>query len=114
VFRSHEKILKSKRPSFSYPLSNANQIPIAAATLPKLPPVETEIDFVLDSDDEIFYDSMDISDDNDDDEQAPEDDISDLLIKFNPFTIWNNSEDNPVEYILPPHYGKFWCDKIIL
>lgn len=105
MFRSHEKILKPKRPSFSYPISNANKIP-TTTTFSKLPPpVETEIDFLLDSDDDeiMFYDSMDhISDD----EQAPDDDISDLLIKFKPFTIWNNSEDNPVDYILPPHYGK--------
>ncbi|CRK90833.1 CLUMA_CG004523, isoform A [Clunio marinus] len=36
--------------------------------------------------------------------QAPEDDVSNMVVKFKPFTIWNNSEDNEVEYILPPNF----------
>ncbi|XP_070494643.1 inositol polyphosphate 5-phosphatase K-like isoform X2 [Chironomus tepperi] len=35
---------------------------------------------------------------------SPEDDISELVIKFKPLTVWNNSEDNEVEYILPPNF----------
>jgi hypothetical protein len=65
----------------------------------------TEIDHVDDDDDE-FFDCIDFTDD-DDDEQAPEDDISNLLIKFKPLAVWNNSEDNLVEYILPPNFGNF-------
>jgi len=59
------------------------------------------------SDDE-FYDAPDhFSDDELDDEQSPEDDITELVIKFKPLTVWNNSEDNEVEYILPPNFGKW-------
>lgn len=67
-------------------------------------------------DDELseFFDCIDFTDDDDDgdDDQAPEDDITGLLIKFKPLAVWNNSEDNLVEYILPPNFGKL--TKIIL
>lgn len=54
-----------------------------------------------------FYDAIDhFSDDDFDDEQAPDDDISNMLIYFHPLSVWNNSEDNRVEYVLPPGYGK--------
>lgn len=73
-----------------------------------------------DADDE-FYDAPDhFSDDDEtesDDEQAPDDDITDKIIKFHPLSVWNNSEDNKVEYILPPNYSKFSstrCNKKII
>lgn len=47
-----------------------------------------------------------MSDIDDDDEQAPDDDVTNLIIKFKPLTVWNNSEDNLVEYVLPPNFGK--------
>ena len=66
----------------------------------------SKMDTPTTSDDE-FYDAPDhFSDDETDDEQSPDDDISELVIKFNPLTVWNNSEDNEVEYILPPNFGK--------
>lgn len=34
-------------------------------------------------------------------------DVSDRLVKFEPFSIWNNSEDNEVEYILPVGYSEY-------
>lgn len=64
----------------------------------------TEIDHMDDDDDDEFFDCIDFTDD--DDEQAPEDDIKNLLIKFKPLAVWNNSEDNLVEYVLPPNFGK--------
>lgn len=62
-------------------------------------------------DDELFYDapdhfSDDEFDDDIDEEQAPDDDVDEMVIKFKPFTVWNNSEHNEVEYILPPHFGE--------
>jgi hypothetical protein len=58
-------------------------------------------------DDDEFYDAPDhISDDDFDEEQAPDDDVSSMVIKFHPFTVWNNSENNEVEYVLPPNYGE--------
>lgn len=30
-----------------------------------------------------------------------------MVIHFHPLAVWNNSEDNKVEYVLPPGYGKF-------
>lgn len=73
---------------------------VATAAVPQKSPTPSI------SDDE-FYDAPDhFSDDETDDEQSPDDDISELVIKFNPLTVWNNSEDNEVEYILPPNFGK--------
>lgn len=74
---------------------------VATATVPQKSPTPSI------SDDE-FHDAHDhFSDDETDDEQSPDDDISELVIKFNPLTVWNNSEDNEVEYILPPNFGKW-------
>lgn len=57
-------------------------------------------------DDDFFYDAPDHFSDDDDDEQAPEDDVTNLIIKFRPLSVWNNSEENLVEYVLPPNFGK--------
>lgn len=62
-----------------------------------------------DDDDDLFFDAPDhFSDDDydDDDEQAPEDDVSNLIINFKAVSVWNNSEENQVEYILPPNFSK--------
>lgn len=59
-----------------------------------------------------FFDAPDhFSDDDEfdddfDEEQAPEDDISEMVITFHQLDVWNNSEHNEVEYVLPPNYGK--------
>lgn len=61
-----------------------------------------------------FYDAVDYSSDEndvdiDDDvtvNQAPEDDITDKVIQFVPLAVWNNSEENVVEYIMPSNYSK--------
>lgn len=56
-----------------------------------------------------FFDAPDhFSDDESDfdEEQAPEDDVTGMTIKFLPFTVWNNSEHNEVEYVLPPNFGE--------
>lgn len=56
-----------------------------------------------------YYDAIDhVSDDEFDEEQAPDDDISNMLIYFHPLSVWNNSEDNRVEYVLPPGFGKIF------
>lgn len=66
----------------------------------------------LDNDDnDEFFDAPDhFSDDEPvddfDDEQAPDDPIADKVIRFHPLAVWNNSEANEVEYILPPNYSK--------
>lgn len=75
------------------------------ATIALGPP--TEMDYVpSDNDDgDIFYDCNDFSDDDID--QAPDDGISDnMQIRFRPFNVWNNSEDNLIEYSLPPSFRK--------
>lgn len=63
-------------------------------------------------DNDVFYDAVDYSsDENDDDDvvsadQSPEDDITDKVVQFLPLAVWNNSEENVIEYILPPNYSK--------
>lgn len=62
-----------------------------------------------DTDNDVFYDapdhfSDDEFDDDFDEEQAPDDDNA-MVIRFHPLSVWNNSEANEVEYILPPNYG---------
>lgn len=34
-------------------------------------------------------------------------DITHRQVKFAPFSVWNNSEDNEVEYFLPAGYSEF-------
>lgn len=66
-------------------------------------------DATSNADDDEFFDAPDhFSDDDEfDDEQAPEDDVSEMVIRFKiPNFVWNNSENNEVEYVLPPNYGK--------
>lgn len=59
----------------------------------------------IDNDDN-FYDAPDhLTDDEID--QAPEDDVTDMLVKFKPLAVWSNREETEVEYILPPNYGQF-------
>lgn len=97
-FYNYEQILKPLRPLFSDSLSNAIKLPILVATAASTPQSPT-------TDDDEFFDAPDhFSDNDDDDEQSPDDDISNLVIKFKPLTVWNNSEDNEVEYILPPNF----------
>ncbi|KAL7030391.1 hypothetical protein ACKWTF_006638 [Chironomus riparius] len=99
-YYNYEQILKPLRPLFSDSLSNAIKIPMLVVA----PIAVTQMDTPSLSDDE-FHDAPDhFSDDETDDEQSPDDDISQLVIKFNPLTVWNNSEDNEVEYILPPNF----------
>lgn len=104
LFRNHDKILKPSRESsiISNSLSNAIRIPILISAPIVKKSVETP--------DEQFYDAPDHFSDDDDDEfdeeQAPEDDVTGMVIKFHQLEVWNNSEDNEVEYILPPNYGK--------
>lgn len=74
--------------------------PIAAYRMPS--------DATSNADDDEFFDAPDhFSDDDEfDDEQAPEDDVSEMVIRFKiPNFVWNNSENNEVEYVLPPNYG---------
>lgn len=74
------------------------------------------VDATINDETDVFYDAPDhFSDDDefDDDfneEQAPEDDISEMVVKFYQLEVWNNSEHNEVEYVLPPNYGKFWVN----
>lgn len=37
-------------------------------------------------------------------------DMTNRLVKFAPLTVWNNSEDNEVEYILPVDYSEYQLD----
>lgn len=113
-------VLKPQRPSLislplpivKPPIWNAAQLPIAVFAAMTKPPVETQIDTSINDDydgDDDFYDAIsdsDFSDTDYDGEQVPEDDLKDLMVKFLPFNIWNNSEENEVEYILPLNYGK--------
>lgn len=110
LFRSHNKILKpGRKPSIiSNSLSNAIRIPILISA----PIIKKPVDELPD---EQFYDAPDhFSDDDDefddddeiDEEQAPEDDVTGMVIKFHQLEVWNNSEANEVEYILPPNYGE--------
>lgn len=78
--------------------------PIIVNTVLTSPGTPTEMDHADDDNDE-FFDCLDFTDDDDD--QAPEDDISGLIVRFKPLAVWNNSEDNLVEYILPPNFGNF-------
>lgn len=73
------------------------------------PPIATPSDATSNADDDEFFDAPDhFSDDDEfDDEQAPEDDVSEMVIRFKiPNFVWNNSENNEVEYVLPPNYGE--------
>lgn len=105
LFRNHEHILKPGRKSsiFSDSLSNAIRIPILLSA----PNTKKSLDETSDVDDE-FYDAPDhFSDDDEfDEEQAPEDDVTGMVVEFRQLEVWNNSEDNEVEYILPPDYGE--------
>lgn len=69
---------------------------------------KTTVDYNSSDDDDLFFDAPDhfSDDDDDDDEQAPEDDLTSLIITFKPLSVWNNSEENQVEYTLPPNFGK--------
>ena len=92
--------------AFTLPIVKfSNQKPTTTQTKPG---AETNVDE--------FYDAVDYSsDENDDDadtdadvpaDQSPEDDITDKVIRFLPIPVWNNSEENVIEYILPPNYSK--------
>lgn len=52
-------------------------------------------------------DKSKINDDIDLMQTLESEDVSDRLVKFEPFSIWNNSEDNEVEYILPVGYSEY-------
>lgn len=83
--------------------------PIVVNTVLTSHGLPTELDHMddeHDDDDDEFFDCIDFDFDFDD-EQAPEDDISNLVVKFKPLTVWNNSEDNLVAYILPPNFSEF-------
>lgn len=80
---------------------------------PPISAYRTPSDATSNADDDEFFDAPDhFSDDDEfddefDDEQAPEDDVSEMVIRFKiPNFVWNNSENNEVEYVLPPNYGK--------
>lgn len=89
--------------AFTLPIVKfSNQKPSKSQTKP-----DTETDV------ETFYDAVDYSsDENDDDDddvpadQSPDDDITDKVIRFLPLDVWNNSEENVIEYIMPPNYSK--------
>jgi hypothetical protein len=103
LFRCHEHVLKSHRPSLiTDSLSNVTQIPINVV----ISIIKQPVNGFRDELDE-FFDAPDHFSDfeSDFDEQAPEDDVSGMIIKFLPFTVWNNSEHNEVEYILPANFG---------
>lgn len=103
-------MLKPQRPIISDSLSIAARIPITIFTQIVKQPVAVSTPVPDEPDDE-FYDAPDHFSDNEsdefDEEQAPDDDISQMVIKFHPLSVWNNSEDNRVEYILPPNFGEF-------
>lgn len=108
MFRSHANVLKPQRPLITDFLSNAARIPIAITTTITERPVYIQpIPNIVADDVDIYYDAPDhFSDDEFDEEQAPEDDISEMVIQFLPLAVWNNSEANEVEYILPPNFGE--------
>lgn len=89
-------------------------LPIAVATSVVKTPSNNpqrendDVDEFFDAPDHFSDDdfSDDFSDDDFDDEQAPDDPITDKTIRFHQLAVWNNSEANEVEYILPPNYGK--------
>lgn len=47
-----------------------------------------------------------INDDIDFVQTLDAEDLTDRMVKFEPFSVWNNSEDNEVEYILPVGYSE--------
>jgi hypothetical protein len=98
-------VLKPNRPLIKDSLPTRIPIDLKTSLVKHPSVVET------DDDDDYFYDAPDhFTDsefDDDDDDQAPEDDISQMLIKFHPLAVWNNSEDNKVDYVLPPNFGEF-------
>lgn len=115
MFRNHEHILKPKRPLISNSLSNALHIPVLITTVVKQPVASSppSVKFPTMTDGDLYYDAADhFSDDDFDEEQAPEDDVSNMVVKFHPLTVWNNSEDNTVEYVLPPGFGEWIFNKI--
>jgi hypothetical protein len=74
--------------------------PVASPSVKPLSPLPPPAD-------DLYFDAADhFSDDEFDDEQAPEDDVSNMVIQFHPLAVWNNSEDNTVEYVLPPGFGE--------
>lgn len=102
MFRNHEHVLKPRWPLISDSLSIAARLPVTImASIVKQP----------DDDADEFFDAPDHFSDDEfdefDDEQAPEDDISEMVVKFHQLPVWNNSEDNLVEYVLPPNFGNF-------
>lgn len=117
------------RPIYSG-LSGLNQIPVAVMAMAyKMPLTSPDLDLTFDQIDdtdaddnnELFYDTYDttpsqsdfeMTDSSDDDDQVPDDDISEKTIEFLPFEIWNNSEDNHVEYILPRNFEDGGADWI--
>lgn len=100
--------MKPHRPLISNSLSNAARIPVLVFTqiikqpVADLSPDVDDVDEFFDAPDHFSDDEFD---DDFDEEQAPDDDISQMIIKFHPLSVWNNSEDNVVEYILPPNFG---------
>ena len=113
MFHKHEKFLKRTPISLiSDSLSNAARIPVLITSIVKQPVEFQQPESKSLNDDDVFYDASDhfsdgeIDDDEFDDDQAPEDDITDMVIKFHPLSVWNNSEDNTVDYELPPGFSK--------
>lgn len=113
MFHKHEKFIKRTPISLiSDSLSNATRIPVLITSIVKQPVESHPPATKYLNDDDVFYDASDhisdgeIDDDEFDDDQAPEDDISDMVIKFHPLSVWNNSEDNTVDYELPPGFGE--------
>lgn len=103
--------MKPRRPLISDSLTSAARIPVLVFTqiakqpVAVIPPADDDVD-------EFFDASENFSNDDFDEEQAPDDDISQMVIKFHPLSVWNNSEDNKVEYILPPNFGELYYEKL--
>lgn len=111
LYRNLDQVLKPHRPLISQSLPIATRLPILVFASIVKQPVEQSIndtsDEFFDAPDHFSDDEFDDEFDDDfDEEQAPEDDISEMVIHFQQLEVWNNSEHNEVEYILPPNYGK--------
>lgn len=120
--------IRPKRPRPIYSgLSGMAQIPVAVMAMAYKMPMDApdlnlsdQLDNSGDSDEfDEFYDADDVTppqsdsdDSSDDNEQVPDDDITDKTIEFLEFNIWNNSEDNHVEYVMPPNFEDGGADWI--
>lgn len=103
---------RPRRPLTNYSLPYKKSVSAAFPIVAALP-IAVFAAFAAPVDDDVKIEPdehFDAMDNDESDEQAPDDDYEDKLIKFLPFEVWNNSEENYIEYILPPSYADGGAD----